>query len=61
MEAFCRNPPDSTFTVIMAYLIQHYIHTAVDTTSAAAAGTAPTSTTTIIYTALPVRNWNSDV
>jgi hypothetical protein len=50
MEAFCLKPPDSSFTVIMAYLIQPYIHTAVDTTYAAAAATAPPGTTTVIST-----------
>jgi hypothetical protein len=40
----------------MAYIIQHYIHTVVDTTSAAAAATAPTSIMTIISTALHDKN-----
>jgi len=44
MEAFSCNPPDSSFTVIKAYLIQPFIHTVVDTASPAAAATAPTGT-----------------
>jgi len=56
MEAFYRSPPYSSFTVIMTYIIQPYIHTVVDTTSAAAAASASTGTTTKISTVLPVRN-----